>query len=302
MKIVLAQVSAMPLQEEALHAYFRHLDKGSIVVFGEYVFDLFFASLEDTPKEIIAQLYEQKLEILQKLSQKYALKIITPIVAVQKNKIYKQIAIVDSKESRFYTQQFLMDYPHWDEKAFFDNPVARDSTSIETPYVFEENGIKIGAMFGFEAHFDSLWLKFKEKNIDMVLVPSAGAFESAPRWRALLGSRALCNGCMVVRVNRTGKVNTKHGEFEFYGESFVAGPNGEIIEKMGKKDGFICVDMDANSIRKEAKEWGFRYYDSQKKIGKIMPKKTGAKEGKKERVTEARKPKTTKKPITKEMK
>ncbi len=261
MKVVLAQASVMPLQERALHTYFKYLEKGSVVVFGEYVFDLFFTALRDTSKEVIAQLYGQKVELIQKLAKDYELKIVTPLIAVEKNKIYKQIAIIDSKSSDFYTQQFLIDYAHWDEKSFFDNPKTKqDFKNVKTPYIFEQNGMKIGVMFGFEAHFDILWLKLKNENVDIVLVPSANAFESAWRWEALLSMRALCNGCMVVRVNRTGRVKTQNGELEFYGESFIANPDGEVIEKMNKKDGFACFEIEAYDIQKLAKEWGFREF------------------------------------------
>lgn len=279
MKVVLAQASVMPLQEEALHTYFKYLEKGSIVVFGEYVFDLFFTALGDTSKEIIAQLYEQKVGLLQKLAKHYKLKIVTPLIAVEKNKIYKQIAIIDSKGSDFYTQQFLIDYAHWDEKAFFDNPKTKqDFKSIKTPYIFEQDGMRVGVMFGFEAHFDALWLKLKNENVDMVLVPSASAFESAWRWEALLSMRALCNGCMVVRINRTGKVKTQSGELEFYGQSFIANPDGEVVEKMSKKDGFACFEIDAHDIQKLAKEWGFRELATSPKNKPAKPsKKTSAK-------------------------
>lgn len=268
MRVVIAQVGAMPLQEEVLRGYYKYLERGSLVLHPEYVFDLFFSLLKSTPREIIYQLYTQKLDLLKNLAFEYDLKMIVPLIASKEDGLYKQIAIIDSYGMEFYTQQILIDYPHWDESTFFSSPIER----VSSPHTFEFQGLRIGVMFGFEAHFDAMWLDLKQKNTDLVIVPTASAYDSSDRWECLLRSRALCNGCMIIRVNRTGRVclddvrASRNGEsddfdhdIEFYGQSFVVNPDGEIVLKMKDKDELVYFDVCLQDILSQAKDWGFRY-------------------------------------------
>ena len=255
MKIAICQAGSMPFQEEALESYFKYIQKESLVIFGEYVFDLFFSDLKQKPKEMIAQLSLQKILSLQKMAKRYKLKIVVPIVvADEKCKLYKKIAVIDAKTTEYYMQQRLINYDHWNEEKFYSNP----KKSFKTPYIFDFCGATIGVLFGFESHFDALWLKMQEQNVDIVLVPTASTFESTKRWQMLLQMRAFCSGMMVVRVNRTGSSMLENENIDFYGDSFIVDPDAQIVEKMGNKEGIVCYEFDLKTIREQAKVWGFK--------------------------------------------
>lgn len=255
MKIAICQTNTLPLKESVYLSYFKHLQKGSIAVFGEYAFDLFFNELNDTPKELIAQLSAQKISLLQKMAKDYKIKIVAPLIRVDSNKIFKEIAVIDAKNIEFYLQQKLINYEHWNEEKFFDNPKVR---SLKKPLIFEHNGFKVAVLFGFEVHFDALWLKLKDEGVDIVLLPTASTFQSCERWQMLCRSRALCNGCVVVRVNRVGKVNIQGKDCEFYGESFVVNPSAEIEEKLDHKESIAYVEIHKSDLDSQVAEWGFR--------------------------------------------
>ncbi|MCE3038361.1 carbon-nitrogen hydrolase family protein [Helicobacter anatolicus] len=260
MKIAICQTNNVPLQKESLEIYFRYVEKDSVVVFGEYVFDLFLSELQKTSKDMIAQLSMQKLELLQSMAKDYRVVIIAPLITTdEKNKLYKQIAVIDSKKTQFYMQQCLIEYEHWNERKFFDNP---KNKRLKTPLVFEYKGMRIGVIFGFEIHFDALWLKLKEENVDMVIMPTASALQSNERWEMLCRMRAFCNGCALLRVNRVGRSTLEKHNIEFYGESFFVTPNGNLMTKMRNNDEILCLEIQKEQIVNEAKEWGFRTFKS----------------------------------------
>lgn len=90
-------------------------------------------------------------------------------------------------------------------------------------------------MAGFETHFDALWSELESKNIDCVLVPSVSTFDSYERWKALLLTRAFTHNCYVLRANRIGEYKEQDASWKFYGDSFLASPNGELLEHLGNK-------------------------------------------------------------------
>lgn len=262
MKVAICQTNTIPLKKEVLEHYFKHLEKDSVVVFGEYTFDLFLDELKKTSKDMIAQFVNQKLELLRLMAKTYKVTIVAPLITTnEKNKLFKQIVVIDSKDTQFYMQQRLINYEHWNEEKFFDNPKVR---TFKTPLVFEYKKMKVAVMFGFELHFDSLWIKIREQNVDVVIVPTASTFESNERWQMLCRMRAFCNGCVLIRANRVGKFTIEDQNLEFYGESFLVRPNGQIEEKLDNKEGIAFFEIDREHIVNEAKEWGFRNFKTEK--------------------------------------
>ena len=160
-------------------------------------------------------------------------------------------------EVKFYDQNILMDYPHWNEEGFFANRKSRKIGKI-SPMIFSEGGVKFGVCFGYEAHFDVFWRYFMQKNVGCVLVPCASTFESGGRWRELLKMRAFTNSLYVIRANRIGEAKFGESEFKFYGESFVVTPGGEIANELKNEEGVLMCEVDADEIAAARGLWKFR--------------------------------------------
>ena len=169
----------------------------------------------------------------------------------------KSCAKFSPSEVKFYDQNILMDYPHWNEEGFFAN---RKSCKIGkiSPMIFSEGGVKFGVCFGYEAHFDAFWRHFMQKNVGCVLVPCASTFESGGRWRELLKMRAFTNSLYVIRANRIGEAKFGESEFKFYGESFVVTPGGEIANELKNEEGVLMCEVDADEIAAARGLWKFR--------------------------------------------
>jgi len=124
--------------------------------------------------------------------------------------------------------------------------------------VFKVDGFKFGVISGFELHFDELWDKLSQKNIDCVLVPSVSTFESYERWKALILTRAFTHNCYVLRANRIGEYQDKEFTWKFYGDSVLASPNGELLEHLGNKEELMIVDMRHTDVVSARRSWGFK--------------------------------------------
>ena len=169
----------------------------------------------------------------------------------------KSCAKFSPSEVKFYDQNILMDYPHWNEESFFANRKSRKIGKI-SPMIFSEGGVKFGVCFGYEAHFDAFWRYFMQKNVGCVLVPCASTFESGGRWRELLKMRAFTNSLYVIRANRIGEAKFGDSEFKFYGESFVVTPGGEIVNELKNEEGVLMCEVDADEIAAARGLWKFR--------------------------------------------
>ena len=169
----------------------------------------------------------------------------------------KSCAKFSPSEVKFYDQNILMDYPHWNEEGFFANRKSRKIGKI-SPMIFSEGGVKFGVCFGYEAHFDVFWRYFMQKNVGCVLVPCASTFESGGRWRELLKMRAFTNLLYVIRANRIGEAKFGESEFKFYGESFVVTPGGEIANELKNEEGVLMCEVDADEIAAARGLWKFR--------------------------------------------
>jgi len=248
MKVAVIQTSSLPYEKAKINYYLSILrsKKVKLVVIGEYVLNLFFKELEKTPISFIKQQSTHQIELFKKLSNRYNLTIIAPIVIVKKDKFYKVYVKFSPKSVRFYYQQLFMPYSHWNEKDFFDY-------KKNNPLVFKIDKFKVGILPGFESHFDEFWLYFMKKNVDLVVVPSVGTFNSKKRWRKLLSTKAFMNNCYVLRANRVGR----YEDWKFYGDSFLADPDGEIVESLGNKEELLIVELNKNLVKEAKKEWGF---------------------------------------------
>jgi len=248
MKIAVIQTSSLPYEKAKINYFLSILRSKEVklVVIGEYVLNLFFKELENMPISFIKQQSTHQVKLFRKLSNRYNMTIITPLVMVKKDKIYKVFVKFSPKSTRFYYQQIFMPYSHWNEKNFF-------ISKSNKPMVFKLENFTIGVLPGFESHFDEFWQFFRNKRVDLVVVPSIGTFNSEKRWRKLLSTQAFLNNCYVLRANRVGAFE----DWKFYGDSFLVNPDGDIIEKLSNKEELLIVDIDKKEVKTAKKEWGF---------------------------------------------
>lgn len=253
LKICALQLGTLPMSDSRIDYYLKLAsDNGvSVVVLGEYVLNSFFNELKKMPRSMILEQSERKKNALIQMAKKYDLTIIAPIISQKGKELRKVIAKFSSQSVKYKDQNALISYSHWDERAFFASGEKLDIMS------FSSGGIKFACIFGFEAHFDEFWARIREKSVDCVLIPSACALNSKERWSELLRIRAWLNGVYILRVNRLGKTKFAGVTSEFYGDSMLISPNGEILNEAKDKEEMLLCEIDKKQIAKARNLWKF---------------------------------------------
>lgn len=260
MFVALVQVAPLSPTDARLKQYFKNCKKQKvdIVAFGEYVFMPFFRDIcKDSQKDMqnLRKMCEKILKALHKLSITYKLDIIAPLCVCEDSHIYKSIALIQGEKVRFYQQQRLINYTHWNESAFFDNVSPK---VLKTPLIFDKNDIKCAIIAGFEIHFDEIWLKLKKSQVDVVIMPCANTFHSKKRWQTLCKARAFNNSVAILRINRIGEILVDNTQWHFYGDSCLINANGEIEDTLDKREGLMLIELQKSQIESIRTEWGFR--------------------------------------------
>ncbi|CRF41559.1 carbon-nitrogen hydrolase family protein [Helicobacter ailurogastricus] len=234
----------------------RQMPPSAVVVLPEYVLTPFFLELLNLTPEKIDSYSQARLEQLQTLSLKHQITISAPLVLLKEQKLFKQIALISPQDTQFYHQQRLVHFEHWAEAQFFANP---QPAGFKIPPTLDIEGIKIAPLFGYEMHFDGLWMALQEAGVEVVLMSTASTFESFERWRCILRARAFCNSMLVARANRIGMVRENQNvPWRFYGDSLIALPNGNIASSLEGDLGVLHLEVQKAYLQAWAKEWGFR--------------------------------------------
>ncbi len=259
------QVPTLGMNATRLEFYFKKAaERGTkVLALGEYVINHFFKELIKIPSSMIKEQTKTHLKILQKLSTEYNIIVLAPIIIVKKDNLYKKIVIINNNSIKYYTQQILINYPHWNEENFFSNKII----PLKNIFIFQLDGFNIGVMFGFEIHFDELFKFVKSNDIDILIIPTASTFGSKYRWQDLLCSRAFTNNCYILRVNRVGEYIEDGIVWDFYGESMLINPDGDIEMKLEDRESMLIEPIYKDEIKEAKISWGF--YEHLKKRGEI---------------------------------
>jgi len=78
-------------------------------------------------------------------------------------------------------------------------------------------------------------------------------------WETIQRGHAIANGCYVAAANRVGHEAPAGGEgIEFWGQSFVCGPDGEILAKASvDQEEIIMADVDSGRVNEQRTHWPF---------------------------------------------
>jgi N-carbamoylputrescine amidase len=91
------------------------------------------------------------------------------------------------------------------------------------------------------------------------LVPEKAEYGAAQQasWETIQRSHAIANGVFVAAVNRVGVEPGPNQGIEFWGSSFVAAPNGEILAKAGSGEEILIVPVDIRRVDFARTHWPF---------------------------------------------
>jgi N-carbamoylputrescine amidase len=205
-------------------------------------------------------------ETIGKIAKKNGVVVIVPIFEKRGIGIYHNTAVilnVDGKISGIYRKMHIPDDPAFYEKYYF-SPGDLGFNSFEVKYG------NIGTLICWDQWFPEAARLTALKGASILFYPTAIGWHPHEKvehgkaqyesWLTVQRGHAIANGVYVATVNRVGlerQSNTSEG-IEFWGQSFIADPQGVIIAQGSvDKEEILLAEVDLERIEYIRHNWPF---------------------------------------------
>jgi N-carbamoylputrescine amidase len=168
-----------------------------------------------------------------------------------------------------YRKMHIPDDPHYYEKFYF-TPGDLGFRTFKTKFA------DIGVLICWDQWFPEAARLTAMSGAQLLFYPTAIGWHPAEKaefgtaqhaaWQTMMRSHAVANGCYVCAPNRIGleHVNDPDGKpyskagIEFWGQSFVAAPDGTVVaEASAEAEGVLAVDCDLSRVEFSRTHWPF---------------------------------------------
>jgi len=162
---------------------------------------------------------------------------------------HNTVAVIDGEKGYVgkYRKMHIPDDPRYYEKFYFTpgdlgfRAFATDRANLGTLICWDQwypEAARLTALQGAEILFYPTAIGWHPEEKDAVGAAQHQAWETMQR------SHAIANGCFVVAVNRTGfePDPASGGGIEFWGQSFIAAPDGHIIRRAPPDEECVFVE------------------------------------------------------------
>ena len=197
--------------------------------------------------------------------------------------IYHNAAVVIDADGSYlgkYRKMHIPDDPHYYEKFFF-TPGDLGYKTFKTSYA------NIGVLICWDQWFPEAARLLGLQGVEIIFIPTAIGY-AAPEddrsffeaWQIVQQGHAVANSCYLAAVNRVGFEAdpsnspvpsqgesdgvSPHGEngINFWGSSFVADPDGQIIKQASsEKDEIVISALNLTYIEESKRRFSFPYRD-----------------------------------------
>lgn len=199
-------------------------------------------------------------EALGRLARRKKIVIIASIFERRSAGIYHNTAVVldaDGSIRGRYRKMHIPDDPCYYEKFYFA-PGDLGFPSFGTRYA------RVGVLICWDQWFPEAARLTSLSGAEILFYPTAiGWLPDEPQtvaqaqlgaWELVQRGHAIANGVFVAAANRVGR----EGKLRFWGNSFVAGPTGEVIARAGmNRDEVVVARCDLKKIDETRQNWPF---------------------------------------------
>jgi N-carbamoylputrescine amidase len=214
----------------------------------------------------------ESTEAFAKIARKYKVAIIASLFERRSRGLYHNTAaVVDADGSLLgtYRKMHIPDDPLFYEKFYF-TPGDNGFRTWDTKHG------KIGVLICWDQWFPEAARLTAMQGAEILFYPTAIGWHPSEKaeygkaqhdsWELIQRSHAVANGCYVCAPNRIGleKVAGADGKpvnkdgIEFWGKSFVCGPNGQIIQRAAvAKEEVLIVPCDLEKVEFSRTHWPF---------------------------------------------
>ena len=174
--------------------------------------------------------------------------------------LYHNTAVVwdaDGRQAGLYRKMHIPDDPYYYEKFYF-TPGDLGFPSFPTRYG------RVGVCVCWDQWFPEAARLVALSGAEMIFYPTAIGWLSHEKaefgaslhsaWETVMRGHAIANGVFVAAVNRTGVER----QLEFWGASFVAGPNGDLLARASHdREELLLAECDLDQIDFVRTHWPF---------------------------------------------
>ena len=239
-----------------------------IVVMQELHNSLYFCQVENVNNFDLAEpIPGPSTERFGKLAKELGIVIVTSLFEKRAPGLYHNTAVVIENDGTIagkYRKMHIPDDPAYYEKFYFtpgDIGFEPIKTSVGT----------LGVLVCWDQWYPEAARLMALKGAEMLIYPTAIGYESSDNpeeqerqreaWTTVQRGHAVANGIPVIAVNRTGHEPDPSGQtkgISFWGSSFVAGPQGEMIFRAPKdEDASVVLDIDIAHSEQVRRWWPF---------------------------------------------
>lgn len=215
-----------------------------------------FALGEQIPGPGTAQLGE--------LARELGVVIIASLFEKRAAGVYHNTAAVLDADGRYlgkYRKMHIPDDPLYYEKFYF--------TPGDLGFqVFDTRYARIGVLICWDQWYPEAARLTALRGAQILFYPTAIGWHPSEKeeygvaqhqsWELIQRSHAVANGCYVVSVNRTGHEGAADGGIEFWGQSFVADPQGTVLARAAvDQPQVLVVPLELGRLDEVRTHWPF---------------------------------------------
>jgi N-carbamoylputrescine amidase len=226
----------------------------------------YFCQTEDHAQFALAEpIPGPSTEAFQKLARQQEVVVVLSLFERRAPGLYHNTAVVidaDGEVLGRYRKMHIPDDPQFYEKFYF-TPGDLGFRSWQTRYG------RLGVLICWDQWFPEAARLTALHGAEILIYPTAIGWMPSEKaehgakqhesWELIQRSHAVANGCHVASINRVGFETATAGEgIEFWGQSFVAGPSGEILSRASvDREETLLVEVDRSRLDEVRTIWPF---------------------------------------------
>lgn len=239
-----------------------------LVVLQELHNSLYFCQTEDVNNFDLAEpIPGPSTDFYGELARKLGIVLVTSLFEKRAAGLYHNTAVVIEKDGTIagkYRKMHIPDDPAYYEKFYF-TPGDIGFHPIDTSVG------RLGVLVCWDQWYPEAARLMALQGAEMLINPTAIGYESSDTeaeqqrqreaWTTVMRGHAVANGLPVIAVNRVGHESDpseQTGGIQFWGSSFVAGPQGELLYRASdNEEESIILNIDLDHSEQVRRWWPF---------------------------------------------